>query len=132
MSSNILSSVKLAPYTSWLIGGLAEHFCLPQNLQELLEALKFAKQEDLPVTILGGGSNVLVSDNGVRGLVVCLQKFSGLASEIRNGRIFIQCLAGTGKSELLKLFLKHQLAPALFLAGKSFLQHAATYHVPIG
>lgn len=117
MSSNILQNVKLAPYTSWLIGGLAEHFALPTNYDELREVLKWAVAQHQPVTVLGGGSNVLISDHGIKGLTIGLKKFSSLKSEIKDGRLQIKCLAGTGKSELLKLFLKHQLPPALFMAG---------------
>lgn len=117
MFLNISNSVKLAPYTSWLIGGPAQHFCLPETTEQLAEALKYAKRHGLTVSVLGGGSNVLISDLGIKGLVICLQKFSGLSYEIRDEKIYITCLAGTAKSELLKLFLKHQLEPALFLAG---------------
>lgn len=117
MSLNISKNVNLAPYTSWLIGGEADYFCLPTTVEELREALKFAAENRLPVTVLGGGSNVLVSDRGIRGLTLGLRRFSGVSHEIRDGRIFIDCLAGTAKSELLKIFLKNQLAPALFLAG---------------
>jgi UDP-N-acetylmuramate dehydrogenase len=90
---------------------------MPLTVDDLKQALKFAEQNKLNITILGGGSNVLVSDNGVKGLTICLRKFSQIKSEIISERIYIDCLAGTAKSELLKLFLKHQLAPALFLAG---------------
>ncbi len=117
MFLNILKNVNLAEYTSWLIGGNADHFCLPTNLEELKQALQYAKIEALPITILGGGSNVLVSDQGIRGLTICLRRFSGLSTEIRGDRLHIDCLAGTSKSELLKTFLKNQLAPALFLGG---------------
>lgn len=117
MSLNILKSVNLAQYTSWLIGGEAEHFCLPTTISELQEALSFAKQSNLPITILGGGSNVLVSDKGIKGLTIGLRRFSEIQTEIRDEKIYINCLAGTAKSELLKVFLKNQLAPALFLAG---------------
>ncbi len=117
MSLKILKNVNCAEYTSWLVGGEAEHFCLPENIQQLQEALEFSKQQNLPVTILGGGSNVLISDQGIPGLTICLRRFSSVNSEIRDGRIFIQALSGTAKSELLKIFLKNKLAPALFLAG---------------
>jgi UDP-N-acetylmuramate dehydrogenase len=117
MSLNILSNVNLAQYTSWLIGGIAEHFCLPLNVEQLQQALKHAEAQQLPITILGGGSNVLISDHGIKGLTICLRRFSEINHEIRDGKIFINCLAGTSKSELLKVFLKNQLAPALFLAG---------------
>lgn len=117
MSLNISKNVNLAQYTSWLIGGDAEYFCLPTAPEELREALAFAREQGLPVTILGGGSNVLVSDRGIKGLTIGLRRFSALSSEVRDGKIFIECLSGTAKSELLKIFLKNQLAPALFLAG---------------
>ncbi len=123
MSLNILKNVKLAEYTSWLIGGPADFLCLPKTTDELHEALQFAKSSGLPITILGGGSNVLISDEGVRGLVICLRQFSEIKVEVlfdaqtKKEKLQIECLSGTAKSELLKIFLKYQLAPALFLAG---------------
>ena len=117
MSLNILKNVSLAPYTSWLIGGLAEEFCLPASLDQLKEALLYAGEKNLKICVLGGGSNVLISDAGIKGLTICLRKLNEIKSEIKNDKLLIDCLAGTAKSELLKLFLKHQLAPALFLAG---------------
>lgn len=117
MSLNILKNVSLAPYTSWLIGGPAEEFCLPTSPDQLKEALLYAGEKNLKITVLGGGSNVLISDAGIKGLTICLRKLNEIKSEIKNDKLQIDCLAGTAKSELLKLFLKHQLAPALFLAG---------------
>ncbi|MGZ3727314.1 MAG: FAD-binding protein, partial [Pseudobdellovibrio sp.] len=117
MYLNILQNHNLAQYTSWLIGGDAEYFCAPVNVQELREALAYAKDKKLPVTILGGGSNVLISDGGIKGLTICLRRFSEIKSVEQNGKLHIDCLAGTAKSELLKIFLKYQLGPALFLAG---------------
>ncbi len=117
MSLNILKNVSLAPYTSWLIGGPAEFFCLPADLAQLKESLLYAKENRLKVTVLGGGTNVLISDAGVNGLTICLRRLNEINSEIKENKLFIECQAGTTKSELLKLFLKYQLAPALFLAG---------------
>lgn len=117
MSLNILKNVNLAEYTSWLIGGEAEQFCLPTDIKQLKEALLYAKKNNLAITLLGGGSNVLIADEGIAGLTICLRRFSDIKTIIQNERIYIDCLAGTAKSELLKVFLKNQLAPALFLAG---------------
>ncbi|HLM83918.1 MAG TPA: FAD-binding protein, partial [Candidatus Bathyarchaeia archaeon] len=66
----IKENIPLAPYTTFKIGGPARFFCEAENEHEILEALKFAKEKDLPVFVLGGGSNVLVSDKGFDGLVV--------------------------------------------------------------
>lgn len=100
-----------------MVGGNADHFCLPQTLEELKEAITYAKANNLAITILGGGTNVLVSDDGVAGLTICLRRFSKIASFEKDGRLHIETLSGTAKSELLKTFLKQKLAPALFLAG---------------
>lgn len=113
----ILEKVQLSTYTSWQIGGPAEHFCLPKNLDELKSALVTAEKNSWKVTVLGGGSNVLVSDEGIAGLVICLKDFVGSTVEVKEGFVHINVWAGTSKSELLKIFLKHRLVPALFLAG---------------
>ncbi len=113
----IKDQVSLAPLTSWLVGGPAEHLALPRNLEELKEAQAWAQQRNLPVTVLGGGSNVLIADEGVRGLVIGLKNFTGTQVSEADGHLLIEAWAGSGKSELLKIFLKYKLAPALFLAG---------------
>ena len=117
----IQSSIHLAPLTSWLVGGNAEFFCRPQNLDDLIFAQNWAKEKNLKITLLSGGSNVLIADEGLRGLVICLKDLNGTETEVaqKNGQeIFrLTAWAGTGKSELLKIYLKHKLAPALFLAG---------------
>jgi UDP-N-acetylmuramate dehydrogenase len=114
---NIQAQISLAPYTSWLVGGSADCFAMPTTLFELQECVTWAITHQQSISLLGGGTNVLVSDRGVRGLVICLRKLAGIESELRDGRLVVTAWAGTSKSELLKLFLKHKLAPALFLAG---------------
>lgn len=117
MSLQILKNVRLDQYTSWLIGGEAEEFCLPETRDDLLHALAHAKKQQIPYTILGGGSNVLVSDRGIKGLVIGLRRFSQIEAKIENNKIQISCLSGTAKSELLKVFLKNKSEAALFLSG---------------
>lgn len=117
MSLKISQNVNLAEYTSWVVGGNADNFCLPETIDDLKEAITFAKNQNLIITILGGGTNVLVSDAGVAGLTICLRRLSQITAFEKDGRLHIEALAGTAKSELLKIFLKQKLAPALFLAG---------------
>jgi len=62
--------VPLAPYTTFRIGGPARYFCEVASEAELLEAIQFARQRQLPIFVLGGGSNLLVSDRGFDGLVI--------------------------------------------------------------
>lgn len=117
MSLAVLNNIELAQYTSWLVGGPAEYFCRPKTEEDLIEALQYAEKNKLLITLLSGGSNVLVSDQGIPGLTICLRQFSQISSKIENNKIYIEALSGTAKSELLKIFLKNKLAPALFLAG---------------
>lgn len=62
----------LAPYTTLHIGGPAQYLALPKDQNELLALLQEAKTREMPVHLLGGGSNLLVSDEGVQGLVIYL------------------------------------------------------------
>lgn len=70
MLSLIKKDVPLAGYTTLGIGGRAEYLAEVTNLHELHEVVLWAKENTIPVTILGGGSNVLVRDEGVKGVVI--------------------------------------------------------------
>ena len=68
-----MKGASLAPYTTFKVGGAADWLVLARGTAEVTSALAVAREHGLPVTVLGGGSNVLVSDGGVRGLVIRLQ-----------------------------------------------------------
>ena len=63
-------NVPLKNYTTFKIGGPAKYFFEAKRKEELIEAIKLAKKLELPFFILGGGSNLLVSDKGFDGLVI--------------------------------------------------------------
>lgn len=63
-------NVSLARYTAARLGGAAELFLEANTVGDLVKAVHLAWQSEIPVVVLGGGSNVLVSDTGLRGLVV--------------------------------------------------------------
>lgn len=60
----------LAPLTTFRVGGPADYLVETRTSDEIVTAVRLARQHDVPVTMLGGGSNVLISDIGVRGLVI--------------------------------------------------------------
>jgi UDP-N-acetylmuramate dehydrogenase len=68
--SRVRRDAPLAPLTTFHVGGPADWLVEPRTADEIVALLKLASAAGVPVTLLGGGSNVLVSDNGVRGLVV--------------------------------------------------------------
>lgn len=63
-------NVGLAKYTTYKIGGPADYFISVKTAEELKKARRFADENNLPVFILAGGSNVLFADDGFRGLVI--------------------------------------------------------------
>src|SRR5712671_5764850 len=69
-SARVGADVPLAPFTTFKVGGPAEWFLETRTSAEIVTALTIARQHDVAVTLLGGGSNVLVADAGVRGLVI--------------------------------------------------------------
>ena len=64
----------LKRYTAWKIGGPADALLEPGSAEEVIEALQKAREHGVPVTVLGGGTNVLVRDGGIRGLTIRLAK----------------------------------------------------------
>ncbi len=113
----IKQNESLKNFSFWKVGGPAEHFCQPENLQQLKEALAWAKENHQNWTVLGGGTNVLISDQGVRGLVISTAWLNHCSFEKSQGKLLIYCGAGTLKSQVMKIFKTHKLAPALFLSG---------------
>lgn len=64
------AGVPLAPFTTFKVGGPADWLLEPRSSDDIVDALRLAQAHDVPVTLLGGGSNVLVGDRGVRGVVI--------------------------------------------------------------
>ena len=62
--------VSLAPHTSLRVGGPADYFTLARSAREVVEGLAWTRDRGLPVRVIGGGSNLLVSEAGVEGLVI--------------------------------------------------------------
>ncbi|MBD1860685.1 MULTISPECIES: UDP-N-acetylmuramate dehydrogenase [Trichocoleus] len=89
----IKPQVSLAPFTSFRVGGPAEWFVSPRRAEEMQASIDWANQEGLPVTLLGAGSNLLVSDRGLPGLVICTRHFRHAHFDAETGQI----TAGAGE-----------------------------------
>ncbi|MDD2554014.1 MAG: UDP-N-acetylmuramate dehydrogenase [Desulfotomaculaceae bacterium] len=63
-------SEPMKKHTSWRIGGPADVFVTPANREELRLAVSYAYEREIPLTIIGAGTNILVADEGIRGVVV--------------------------------------------------------------
>ncbi|MBU0573406.1 MAG: FAD-binding protein [Candidatus Margulisbacteria bacterium] len=100
--------------TTFRIGGPAKYFVAASDLQELKDALAFAKKNKLPVFALGAGSNILVSDRGFPGLVI---KLVGDFRGLDISGIKITAGAGLRVSELLRTACSNSLSGLEFMTG---------------
>ena len=70
--NNISHNVELSNYSWFNLGGPAEHLFKPYNKEQLIQFLEINKKNNLNITILGAGSNTLIRDNGIKGVVIKL------------------------------------------------------------
>ncbi len=101
-------NVALAPYTTFGVGGRAEYFAEAANENELVTLAAFGRERHLPLTILGGGSNVLISDEGVKGLVIKIS-IAGISYEDLGEVVLITAGAGVVFDELVEETVKQGL-----------------------
>lgn len=104
--------VLLAPYTTFKIGGPAEYFATVSTVGELIEAFEYARENQLAVFILAGGSNLLIADRGIRGLVIHINNQSALVNET-----YILADAGAPLLKVVRLASSAGLAGIERLAG---------------
>jgi UDP-N-acetylmuramate dehydrogenase len=108
----IQENIKLAPYTTYKIGGPTRYFVEAKTKKEVLQALKFTKDKNLKYFVLCGGSNVLFSDEGYDGLVIklCLTDL-----KVENDIIYAE--SGVKLMTLINKGIENNLTGLEFLAG---------------
>ncbi len=114
--SLIRQQVPLAPFTTLQIGGAARFFAEARGEEQLPEALRFAEERRLPVFILGGGSNLLVADEGFPGLVVRVA-IKGVAWRDEGDVVIVTAGAGEDWDELVRQCVERDLAGVENLSG---------------
>src|SRR5580704_9824293 len=105
----------LAKRTTLRVGGSADYYCEPASEEELAQVLKVCGMNWLPIFLLGRGSNLLIRDGGVRGMVICLShpKFRGI--EIAGYRV--HCGAGAKLKQVAADAKRGELTGLEFLEG---------------
>ncbi|MDP2951160.1 MAG: UDP-N-acetylmuramate dehydrogenase [bacterium] len=109
----IKENISLKELTTFKIGGSAKYFAEVETAEDLREALLFAKQSNLPFFVLGGGSNLLVSDIGFEGLVI---KITFREAKVLDSNK-IQASSGVALSDLVGLALARGLSGLEWAAG---------------
>jgi UDP-N-acetylmuramate dehydrogenase len=85
----IKSQVSLASYTSYRVGGPAQWCVAPRNIETLQASVEYGQEQELPITVLGAGSNLLVSDRGIPGLVIVTKHLRHSHFDPSSGRLTV-------------------------------------------
>lgn len=116
---NIQTQVNLAKHTYFKLGGPADYFVEAKTKTELIEAVRYALEHKLPYLVLGGGSNILVGDQGFRGLVIKNRtsevKIKGFAGGVEKGKLdlkeaIVQADSGVTANYLIRYTLDEGLS----------------------
>ncbi|HSH37133.1 UDP-N-acetylmuramate dehydrogenase [Schnuerera sp.] len=110
----ILFNEPMKNHTSFKIGGPADIMIIPSREKDIIESIKFCREKNIKYIIMGNGTNLLVRDTGIRGVVIKIANgFDNIA--IDNDKIF--CQGGTLLSVIAKKALRESLAGFEFASG---------------
>ena len=110
----------LSKHTTFRIGGPAEFFFEPKSIKEIKEALKFAREKRKKVFFISNGSNLLVSDEGLKGVVIRPRMDRVMAPRLRSGQVSGKSIvveSGVSIGHLLNLLAKKGLTGLEFMTG---------------
>lgn len=102
-------------HTNFKIGGNADVFVIAKNIEEIKCVIKFSKENNILLTILGNGSNVLVSDKGIRGIVLQVGTKEIKIEKQKNALVEVE--AGVMLGALAQVLLKQSISGFEFVAG---------------
>lgn len=113
---NLYYNEPMAKHTSFKIGGPADVFIKVDNIEELKETLDLSKKNQIPLTIIGNGSNLLVTDKGIRGITAKLN-LKDIEIKNENNKQIIKVDAGVPVGLLAQKLLKEEIAGFEELSG---------------
>lgn len=110
IENKIQTKVPLAAYTTLQIGGVADYFIEVGDQNEIIEAIQWSQKNHLSFFVLGGGSNLLVSDEGYRGIIIKIKNGKLKIKNLGEKAKIIEVGAGVRLSELVKLSIQEGLS----------------------
>ena len=119
LKGKILSQVSLSRYTSLHVGGIADIMIYPATVQELQTVIRYSRKHAIPYCIMGRGTNLLIKDGGIRGIVIKLSRCCNTIKVIETLKSRVSLTAGAGVSlrRLLNFAVKDSLSGLEFLSG---------------
>lgn len=112
----ILYNEPMSKHTSFKIGGPAECFIIIDNIDDLKEILSFVKKNKIPLTVVGNGSNLLVLDNGIKGITVCI-KLEGIDLKEENESYVLKVASGEKISKVARMMCSKEISALEELLG---------------
>lgn len=112
----IYENVLMSRYTSFKVGGPAEYLIKIEKVEELQQILKIAKENKIPLTIIGNGSNILVTDKGIKGIVLKIE-IKKLEIEINGEDVKVTTGSGNKLGELAQKLASKEISGLEFAAG---------------
>jgi UDP-N-acetylmuramate dehydrogenase len=106
--------VSMKNYTSFKVGGPAELFLSPEDAGQTAKLVRFCEKEEIPVFVLGKGSNLLVSDRGIKGAVIYTGKQCGISLVNENT---VRAQSGASLAQLCTFALENSLSGLEFAYG---------------
>ena len=91
-SIQLEKNISLSKFTTRRIGGPAEWIAQPKNNEELKYVINCTNKKKIPCSVIGAGSNLLINDEGIKGLSLCMRNFKGIQIDKNNG--IIEVLSG--------------------------------------
>lgn len=116
-NSEIKTNEDMSKHTSFKVGGKADIFIKINDIQDLKYILDFTKKNNIPLTIIGNGSNVLVKDNGIRGITIYLNFDDIQIDEEQNGEVIVTVGSGVKLAMLAVILQKKGIAGFEFASG---------------
>ena len=120
LKDRVSFDAPLAPYLAYRVGGPADILVFPKDEDELLWIYETAKKKSIPLTIIGTGTNLLVVDEGIRGIVISLdQGFQEILpiSDPSSEKILVRCGGGVLKPSLLNWAIEKGFSGLEFSSG---------------
>ncbi len=119
LKGKILSQVSLSRYTSLHVGGIADIMIYPATVEELQTVIHYSRKHAIQYCIMGRGTNLLVKDGGIRGIVIKLSRCCNTVKVTETVKSQVTLTAGAGVSlkRLLTVALKASLSGLEFLTG---------------
>ena len=109
----------MSRHTYLRIGGPAEAFVIPEDLEKLLKVVRWSKEKNIPCMVIGSGANLLVRDRGINGIVVILKKCLNniVIKTIKEDSVIVEAMAGASLQSLCSFAIDNGLKGMNFALG---------------